>query len=117
MIDRPDGRVGDDGQAPVDGGGSAGAGPQGRGYHVRGRVQGVGFRWWTRRIADELGLRGSVRNLDDGSVEVHAEGGPAALDELERALARGPVTARVESVERIETDDTLTDGDFRIELR
>ncbi len=41
---------------------------------VHGRVQGVGFRWWTRSRASELGLRGYARNLDDGRVEVVAEG-------------------------------------------
>ena len=44
-----------------------------RGYSVNGRVQGVGFRWWTRRTADRLGIAGSVRNLPDGSVEVQGE--------------------------------------------
>jgi acylphosphatase len=44
---------------------------------VRGRVQGVGFRWWTRTVALELGLAGSVTNLDDGRVLVVAEGSVA----------------------------------------
>ena len=44
------------------------------GVILEGRVQGVGFRWWTRREATALGLRGTVRNLDDGSVEVHVAG-------------------------------------------
>ena len=46
-----------------------------RAYRIVGRVQGVGFRWWTRRTAERLSLYGSVRNLTDGSVEVHVTGG------------------------------------------
>ena len=53
---------------------------------VRGRVQGVGFRWWTRARALELGLVGHARNMDDGRVEVVAEGDPAAIDRLEELL-------------------------------
>lgn len=67
---------------------------------VTGRVQGVGFRWWTRRAAESLGLVGWVMNSDDErSVELVAEGDPAALDELERQVRLGPSGAVVESVE------------------
>jgi acylphosphatase len=67
---------------------------------VIGRVQGVGFRWWARRQADELDLVGWVMNADDErSVELVAEGDPNALAELERRLALGPPGARVEQVE------------------
>ena len=67
---------------------------------VTGRVQGVGFRWWVRRHADELGLVGWVMNGDDErSVDVVAEGNEAALAELERLLKAGPSGARVEAVE------------------
>jgi acylphosphatase len=62
---------------------------------VQGRVQGVGFRWWTRARALELGLRGSATNLDDGRVQVVAEGPePAAqalLELLRSAAAPGQV--------------------------
>jgi len=50
--------------------------------HVRGDVQGVGFRWWTRARALELGLAGSARNLPDGRVEVSAQGSRAACERL-----------------------------------
>ncbi len=50
--------------------------------HVRGDVQGVGFRWWTRARALELGLDGAARNLPDGRVEVTAQGPRAACEEL-----------------------------------
>lgn len=56
---------------------------------VRGRVQGVGFRWWTRSRALELGLAGKATNLDDGRVEVVAEGPKDACERLLKAL-RGP---------------------------
>ena len=49
---------------------------------VSGRVQGVGFRWWTRRRAEQLGLVGSATNLPDGRVEVIAEGPRAACERL-----------------------------------
>lgn len=67
---------------------------------VTGRVQGVGFRWWTRRQAEMLGLSGWVMNGDDErSVQLVAEGDRSALDELERRLHGGPAGATVESVE------------------
>lgn len=67
---------------------------------VTGRVQGVGFRWWTRRQAEALGLSGWVMNGDDErSVEVVAEGEPVALDNLEQRLRRGPSGAVVEAVD------------------
>lgn len=61
---------------------------------VRGRVQGVGFRWWTRARALELGLVGSARNTDDGRVEVVAEGSPESLRRLLDLLAEEPSTTR-----------------------
>ena len=59
---------------------------------VHGRVQGVGFRWWVRAKALELGLAGSATNLDDGRVEVVAQGGRAACEQL-LALLRDPTLA------------------------
>ena len=65
---------------------------------VRGRVQGVGFRWWTRARALELGLSGWAANLDDGRVEVVAEGPRPALDALVGALRSGAAPGRVDAV-------------------
>ena len=59
-------------------------------FLVNGRVQGVGFRWWTRSRALELGLVGHARNLSDGRVDVDAQGKPAALDRLEQLLREEP---------------------------
>jgi acylphosphatase len=70
-----------------------------RRYLVSGRVQGVGFRYFTQDIAEREGLAGTVRNLPDGRVEVVAEGDAETLTRLEAALWRGPSHARVESVE------------------
>ncbi len=67
---------------------------------VRGVVQGVGFRYYVQRQAAALGLRGWVRNLDDGlAVEVMAEGTRETLEALLRDLRLGPPHALVESVE------------------
>ena len=63
-------------------------------WFVRGRVQGVGFRWWTRSRALELGLVGHARNTADGRVEVVAEGPPSSLDGLDRLLREDPSTTR-----------------------
>lgn len=66
---------------------------------ITGRVQGVGFRWWVRRQAVSLDLTGWVMNADDErSVDLVAEGEPAALDKLERSVRIGPSGSRVESV-------------------
>lgn len=69
-------------------------------FVAHGLVQGVGYRWFVWREAERLGLRGVVRNLPDGSVEVIAEGVTEALDRLERALSEGPTVARVDRVEK-----------------
>ncbi|MEU4441966.1 acylphosphatase [Actinosynnema sp. NPDC050801] len=65
---------------------------------VRGRVQGVGFRWWTRARALELGLVGSASNLRDGRVEVNAEGPESACRDLLTALRSGGTPGRVDSI-------------------
>ena len=71
------------------------------GFRVTGRVQGVGYRWWARAQAAQLGVVGTVRNADDGSVEVQARGSDDALADLERLLTEGPPHARVAQVDRI----------------
>ncbi|MEU5695483.1 acylphosphatase [Actinosynnema sp. NPDC020468] len=65
---------------------------------VRGHVQGVGFRWWTRARALELGLVGSASNLADGRVEVNAEGPEERCRELLAHLRSGRSPGRVDSV-------------------
>jgi acylphosphatase len=70
-----------------------------RRFVVSGRVQGVGFRYFTQDAARREGVAGLVRNLLDGRVEVLAEGDEEALRRLEQAIRRGPSRARVEHVE------------------
>lgn len=66
---------------------------------VRGRVQGVGFRWFAARAARDCGVSGWVRNAADGTVEVAAEGAAEQVEQLLAALRRGPAHALVQSVE------------------
>jgi len=68
---------------------------------ISGRVQGVGFRWFTLRQAQALGLVGWTRNLPDGRVEVVAKGRAESLAEMETALHRGPRMARVDNVDKL----------------
>ncbi len=75
---------------------------------VRGRVQGVGFRWFVQRTSERLGVRGYVRNLPGGEVEVQAEAEQTILDALKQELQRGPVAARVSEV--IEQDLQVTNS-------
>lgn len=70
-----------------------------RRWVVSGRVQGVGFRWFVLRRAEALGLRGWVRNLPDGRVEVVAGGPAEALSTIDLAIRSGPRLARVDHVE------------------
>ena len=65
---------------------------------VDGRVQGVGFRWFTRNAASAYGIRGWVRNRSGGSVEIEAEADRAAVEAFLEKVRQGPTFARVESV-------------------
>jgi len=75
-------------------------------YLVKGRVQGVGFRWFVQREAAELGLRGWVRNTDAGHVEVVASGKPEVLAELKDSLRKGSRGSRVDAVVEEELDES-----------
>jgi acylphosphatase len=70
-----------------------------RHYVLGGRVQGVGFRFFTQAAAVREGVYGWVRNLPDRSVEIQAEGEAEALERFEHRIRNGPPGARVESVE------------------
>lgn len=63
---------------------------------IRGRVQGVGFRWFAHDAAAREGVHGWVRNLADGSVEAFVEGENESVQRLEAKLRRGPASARVD---------------------
>lgn len=81
---------------------------QAKQYVVRGRVQGVGYRWFAQRVAESLGVRGYVRNLSTGEVEVQAEAEETVLESLKQELQRGPQSARVSEV--IEHSIEVTNG-------
>ena len=73
-----------------------------RRFLISGRVQGVGYRYFAERSAHEIGVTGWAQNLDDGRVEVHANGTAAQLDDLEGRLRMGPRFSDVRSVESTE---------------
>ncbi len=64
---------------------------------IRGRVQGVGFRYFAKNKADTFNLTGWVRNLPDGSMEVTAFGPPSSLEQFMQDLRTGPIGSRIES--------------------
>ncbi len=86
-----------------------------RRFLVRGRVQGVGFRWFVEREAHVLGVSGWVRNNADGSVEVLAQGTRDQLLGLRSRLREGPRAARVDDVEESEVGPVAGLRSFRIE--
>jgi acylphosphatase len=88
---------------------------QARRFLVRGRVQGVGFRWFVEREAHILGIAGWVRNNADSSVEVLAVGTGDQLAGLKSRLQQGPRAARVDDVEEHEAKPVAGLTTFRIE--
>lgn len=85
-----------------------------RRFLVQGRVQGVSFRFFAEDVARREGIGGFVRNLDDGRVEVVAEGDEEAIVRFERALHLGPVLSHVERVETETRPPTGSVAGFRI---
>jgi acylphosphatase len=75
-----------------------------RRFLITGRVQGVGFRYFTEDVAAREGVTGWVRNLPDGRVEAVVEGEAEAVTRVERAIRQGPRGARVESVQ-VDTEE------------
>ena len=91
---------------------------QARRYTVRGRVQGVGFRWFVESEAQRLQIAGWVRNTSDGAVELLAIGTPDQLSALKAKLQEGPRAARVDDVEERPTEisaEAAGSTAFRIE--
>jgi acylphosphatase len=81
---------------------------------ISGRVQGVGFRDWMRRQAQQLGVSGWVRNRHGGTVEAMVDGDPGAVAELLRACRRGPPGAEVSSIDEELTDQSVEPGFRRL---
>jgi len=86
-----------------------------RRYLVRGRVQGVGFRWFVEREARTLGVAGWVRNTPDGCVEVLVMGTRDQLAAMRGKLQQGPRASRVDAVEESEVPPVAGLNTFRIE--
>lgn len=84
-----------------------------QGFIVRGRVQGVGYRFWVARLAREHGMAGTAQNTADGAVEVHVYGPATDMPQFEARLLEGPFWANVASVTRTESDQDLS-VEFRI---
>lgn len=82
---------------------------QAKRYFVSGRVQGVGFRYFTQDAAEELRISGYVRNRRDGRVEVFAMGTPQQHAQLRAALQRGP---RFSSVREVQEEDSVPDSEY-----
>jgi acylphosphatase len=76
---------------------------------VHGRVQGVGFRWFVRERARELGVRGWVKNRGDGAVEVEAAGDAKSLNRFRKSLSEGPPGAQVNVLDDLPTSGAETD--------
>jgi acylphosphatase len=81
---------------------------------VSGRVQGVGFRWFVRDAAIELGLSGWVRNRSDGNVEVAADGDDAGVSHFRELLRKGPPHAMVVSVDDVPSETKPLPHPFEI---
>ncbi len=82
---------------------------------VRGRVQGVGFRWFLRQTAEQMGLTGWARNNPDGTVEVEVQGTSGSLKEFLGSVRTGHPYARVDAVER--QDGVALGNETRFETR
>jgi acylphosphatase len=76
-------------------------------YVVKGRVQGVGFRWFVHREAGALGLKGWVRNTEAGEVEVLASGSEDKLNDLRAALDRGSRGSRVDAIKESNMEEAM----------
>jgi acylphosphatase len=88
-----------------------------RGLHlvINGRVQGVGFRWFTRQAARALNLTGRVRNLPDGRVDVRVVGDPDALAQFLDRMREGPPASRVTEIEETELTPVPSWDGFEID--
>ena len=84
-----------------------------RKYIVRGRVQGVGFRWFVEREANALGMAGWVKNKEDSTVELVAFGDAAKHASLRAKLAQGPRASRVDRVDELDATQEELQGNLK----
>jgi acylphosphatase len=87
-----------------------------KGFLVKGLVQGVGFRYFALKMANKCGIKGYVKNLDDGSVEIGAFGSEEAMSQFEKEISVGPSQASVFSVKNFDVLENLEDYD-RFEIQ
>jgi acylphosphatase len=73
-------------------------------YIVSGRVQGVGFRWFVQQQAHELNIKGTVKNLINGDVEIIAQGDISTLEDFKSRVRKGPALSRVDTIKEISED-------------
>ncbi len=85
-----------------------------RHFRITGKVQGVGYRYFTQCTARELGLVGWVKNMPDGSVEAWAKGPAPVMATFHQELSFGPYNAQVADVEITEVDPSQNYSEFRI---
>ena len=69
-------------------------------FVISGKVQGVFFRDTAKRMASQIGIKGWIRNTDDGTIEILAQGSESQLSEFERWCRTGPPVAKIDSVEK-----------------
>ena len=86
-----------------------------RRFYISGEVQGVGFRYFAQRSSARHQVRGYVKNLPDGRVEVLAEGPAKAVNEFRMDLAAGPAYSNVTGIEELVVEPTGRYSSFRIE--
>jgi acylphosphatase len=86
-----------------------------RKFLISGEVQGVGYRYFAQRSSARHQVRGYVKNLEDGRVEVLAEGSAKSVDDFRFDLAAGPTNARVGIVEELVLEPSGSYSAFRIE--
>jgi len=86
-----------------------------RKFLLSGLVQGVGFRFFTQRVAARYQVRGYVRNLEDGRVEAWAQGPEKSVEAFKHDITAGPQYSRVDEIEEIVLDPNREYSSFRIE--
>ena len=87
-----------------------------RHIRIHGKVQGVGYRFFATRVARRLGLKGSIQNLRDGTVEALVEGDKEKIDEWIEELKEGPRYAEVTQIDQETKDFTGRLGDFDVKF-
>jgi acylphosphatase len=83
---------------------------------IHGKVQGVGYRFYATRVARRMGLKGSIENLRDGTVEALVQGDTKTIEEFIEELREGPRFAEVTSIEQERRDTVAVLGDFDVKF-